>query len=68
MFSYLHSSGVSCRVGAHLEESSLCRSGLTPVSGRSSLVHHHGLSSKQAHEMGRLFTLHYPHLIRKHPN
>lgn len=64
-FSYLHGSGVSCGVGAHLEESSLCRSGLTSLSGRSSLVHHHGLSSKHTHEMGRLFPLHHPHLVHK---
>lgn len=62
--SYLHSSGVPGRVGAHLEESSLCRGRLTSVSGRPSLVHHHGLSSEQTHQMGRLFPLHHPHLVK----
>ena len=63
-FSYLHSSGVPGRVGAHLEESSLCRGRLTSVSGRPSLVHHHGLSSEQTHQMGRLFPLNHPHLVK----
>ncbi len=67
VFSYLHSSGVSCRVGAHLEEAGLCWSGLTSFSGRPSLVHDHGLSSKQTHQVGRLLPLHHPHLTHKHP-
>lgn len=62
--SYLHSSGVPGRVGAHLEESSLSRGRLTSVSGRPSLVHHHGLSSEQTHQMGWLFPLHHPHLVK----
>lgn len=61
--SYLHSPGVSCRVGAHLEESSLSRSRLTSLPGRSSLVHHHGLPSEQTHQVGRLLALYHPHLV-----
>lgn len=64
--SYLHGTGVSCGVGAHLEESSLCGRGLTSLSGCAPPVHHHGLSSEQTHQVRWLFPLHHPHLVCKH--
>jgi len=64
--SYLHGSGVSRRVGAHLEESRLLGRRLPPLSGRAALVHHHGPASEQTHQVGRLFALHHPHLAHTH--
>lgn len=58
----LHSPGASSRVGADLEEASFCRLGLTSIPGCSSLIHHHGLSTKQTHEVCWLFTLNHTHL------
>lgn len=63
--SYLYSAGVSSRVGAHLEESSLGWSRLTSLPGRPSLVHHHGLPSEQAHQVGRFLSLYDPHLVER---
>lgn len=64
----LHGPGASRRVRAHLEQASLCRFGLTSLPGRTSLIHHHGLSTKQTHEVCRLLTLNHTHLRNTQSN
>ena len=62
---YLHCPGSSRGAGPDLEQPRVCRCRLASFPGGSTLVNNQGLSTKHAHQMRRLFSLHYSFLEKK---